>query len=207
MVARRASAEDATIASAEAAYARGALREANRLFVAAWHEPGHDRAELVRIHVHLGILAGAMGAERGSSAHFAIALALDPQLATPAELGGRDRARFERARRGAALALHLEAPTHAETGASFRVEVSVTAAPAGLVRRVELACSGTALPAEATLRAGQLDGATATVPAGACGTADVVIIATALDEFGGVLAHHEARIVRGSLASADVEHP
>ncbi|MBN8612325.1 MAG: hypothetical protein J0L92_17145 [Deltaproteobacteria bacterium] len=127
-------ADDGALAAAEAAYSRGALREANRLFLASLRQAGHERDALVRIHLHLGILAGATGAERTARTHYAIALALDPTLSAPSELAGRDRSRFEQERPDHGLSVVVE-----REGTSELV-VRVWHAPPRLVRRVVVRC-------------------------------------------------------------------
>ena len=174
------------IASAEAAYTRGALREANRLFLQALRQPGHERAELVRIHLHLGILAGAMGAERTARSHFAIALALDPTLGAPPELAGRDRSRFEQERPARALSLSVEALSE-DTGPALLVRAQN--APPRLVARIEARCGEAALP---TTPAGRGDPSAVRVSVGSAACAGIELLA--FDVHGGVLAreHHAA---------------
>lgn len=176
----RAAADDASVLAAEAAYARGALREANRLFLAALREPGHERAELVRIHLHLGILAGAMGAERTARSHFAIALALDPALAAPPELAGRDRSRFEQERPAHGLSLAIEAVSD-ESGRALVVRP--THAPPRLVARIEVRCGDDVLHASPLSRA---DPAAVRVTLSSSGCTRGLSI-TALDVHGGAL--------------------
>jgi hypothetical protein len=178
--ASRVAADDASIVAAEAAYGRGALREANRLFLAALREPGHERAELVRIHVHLGILAGATGAERTARNHFAIALAVDPSLAVPSELAGRDRSRFEQERPARALALSVE-PSADESGAALVIRASN--APVHLVARIEVRCGSQVLAPSPLSRT---DPSNVRVSLGSAACAEGVSI-TALDGHGGIL--------------------
>lgn len=182
----------AGIASAEAAYARGSLREANRLFLAALRQPGHERGALVRIHLHLGILAGAMGAERTARSHFAIALALDPALTAPAELAGRDRSRFEQERPARGLSLSVETVSVEGTPA---LVVRAQNAPPRLVARIEARCGGEAL---ATSPAGRGDPSAVrvSVASAACGGGVDLL---ALDAHGGVLAR-EHRAASGPEA-------
>jgi len=190
-------ADGASVASAEATYARGALRAANRLFLASLREPGHTREELVRIHLHLGIIAGASGAERTSSAHFAIALALEPTLPTPVELAGRDRARFEQARPARPLAVSIVAPAHTPPGHPITIDMELSNAPPHTVDHLELTCGGQSVPVEAIGRGTELRGGRATVSPDTCPGSNVTIVATARNAFGGVLAHHEAHVSRG----------
>ncbi|MFO0712229.1 MAG: hypothetical protein U0353_20430 [Sandaracinus sp.] len=139
-----ASADDASLRAADAAYTRGALREAERLYEAALAEPGNGRDDLVVIHVHLGILAAAHGAERTARTHFTIALALDPHLPAPSELAGRDRSRFEqeRPREGLALEAHVERAAEGVAAEGVEVVGHIEHAPAGLVHHLELRCQG-----------------------------------------------------------------
>lgn len=193
-------ADAVSIAHAEAAYARGALREANRLFLASLREPGHTREELVRIHLHLGIIAGASGAERTSQAHFAIALAIDPALPVPAELAGRDRSRFEQARPAHPLTLSVEATPGPATAGALSLMLRLAHAPPRGVDHVELACAGTSIPVEPVRRGGTLQGGRASIGPDTCPGAELALVATARNSFGGVLAHHEARIPRPGSA-------
>ena len=190
-------ADGASIASAEATYAQGSLRAANRLFLASLREPGHTREELIRIHLHLGIIAGASGAERTSSAHFAIALALDPTLATPVELAGRDRLRFEQARPARPLSVSFVAPAHAPPGQPITITVELSNAPPRAVDHVELTCGGQSVPVEPIRRGGELQGGRATFQPDTCAGADLTLVATARNAFGGALGHHEAHVSRG----------
>jgi hypothetical protein len=176
-----------SLAAAEATYARGALREAQRAFQSLLREPSLDRATLARVHLHLGILAGASGAERTASGHFAIALALEPALETPPELAGRDRARFERARQADALAI---VAATADAGA---VEARVTGAPPGLVESLTLTCGDEVVATSAPPRPETLR---ATVPPEHC----AVVHVTARDVHGHVLAHRE--VPRGRAPEA-----
>lgn len=191
-------ADGASVSHAEAAYARGALREANRLFLASLREAGHTRDELVRIHLHLGIIAGANGAERTSSAHFAIALAIEPGLPVPAELAGRDRSRFEQARPERPLAVGISAPAHVHEGAPIEVTLELAGAPPRAIDHLELTCGAVSVPVEPIRHGGRLDGGRATIAADACPGPEVTLVTTARNAFGGTLAHHEARVTRGA---------
>ncbi len=177
-------ADDGALAAAEAAYARGALREANRLFLASLRQPGHERDALVRIHVHLGILAGATGAERTARNHFAIALAIDPAVATPTELAGRDRSRFEQERPAHGLSVAVERDAEAGASASSFV-VRVWHAPPRLVRSIGVRCGEAQLPTTPLGRGSELS---AVRVAASCPGAVAV---TLLDEHGGALLRYE----------------
>ena len=173
-------ADDGALAAAEAAYTRGALREANRLFLASLRQPGHERDALVRIHLHLGILAGATGAERTARTHYAIALALDPTLSAPSELAGRDRSRFEQERpdHGLSVVLEREGPSEAT------FVVRVWHAPPRLVRRVVVRCGERVIETASIGRGSEISAVRAST---GC---DQHVAVQLEDEHGGVLLRH-----------------
>jgi hypothetical protein len=174
-------ADDGSLAAAEAAYTRGALREANHLFLASLRQPGHEREALVRIHLHLGILAGATGAERTARSHYAIALALDPTLRAPSELAGRDRTNFERERPDHGLSVAVERDDASE--ATFVVRV--WHAPPRLVRRIVVRCGERVIDTTPIGRGSDISAVRAST---AC---DQRVGVQLEDEHGGVLLRHE----------------
>lgn len=177
--------EPSSLALAESAYRRGALRDARRRFEATLVEPGHERDELVRIHYVLGLLTYASGGSPDE--HFAVALALDPTLATPSELAPADRARFEALRPAHALMLELELPSQVAPDEGFLVACVVAHAPRGLVDAVIVRAAGLET-------SGASDRITLEVPAGTFGDESLTVTATALDEHGGVLARTERAV-------------
>lgn len=127
MLAPSAFAQGPSLAEAARAFEEGRFAEAGRAYADALAEPGHEPAELLQIHLRLGIIAALGGDD--PAIHFAIALALDPVLDPPVELSPELRARFEalrEAREGRRLSVRIEEHEARRT-------VSVHDAPGGLV--------------------------------------------------------------------------
>lgn len=127
--------EQATLEDALGAYSRGELDQALEGFELALSRGGNSADQLVDIHVHLGVLRGASGDVDAARRAFEVALALDPMLSAPAELGGQLRSVFDDirgARSGRRMAMSLRIID--ETS----VELVVTSAPLGLVSTLQI---------------------------------------------------------------------
>lgn len=88
-------AQEDPLREAAQAYEEGRIAEAARRYHEALGRGGLEPAELVHVHLRLGILAALEGELDESDRRFAMALALDPIREPPEELSPELRERFE----------------------------------------------------------------------------------------------------------------
>lgn len=187
--------QDRPVDRAFAAYEAGELDVALELFDAALRAPDNEPSELLIIHLHLGVLLGATGQDEAARRSFAAALALDPELEAPPELGGELRQWFieQRASRVEAMSVEAQAPPDLATGRTVTLQVEVHHAPEGLVESLRLRIGESDEGWSLTI--GGQGPSPVAIPAEAWpaeGSATLVI--EALDEHGGVLARTEVMV-------------
>lgn len=187
------------LAEALEPYRRGRVSEAIAALQALAESPV-DRDTLAQAYLHLGLLRAAMGDEDTARRDFAIALAIDPTLAPPPELGPSLRPLFDSARSavGEGARLRLDAPEEAPEGEPLTVGIETQEAPAGLVAAHRLRV----VPGEGeplVLRREGSSRAELRVPAAALRAPGVQLEAEALTLHGAVIAQ-TSRALRVSIA-------
>ena len=193
--------ERAGVEAALEIYDQGELDRALDAFEAALGAGGNRPEDLVTIHVHLGVLRGAGGDTEAARRSFETALALNPMLPAPSELGGQLRSLFEDLRSArSGRVLGVEVRPLSEDGASGRVEAAAVNAPPGLVASLRIEASGARGGAASWTRT--LTGAgpsVVTVPDEAFAGAPLVSLSVAaLDAQGNVLARADTELGRAA---------
>lgn len=125
---------------ADAAYEAAELDRALLLYERARSEGGLSSDALTRAYRRLGILYASTGDDDAAADRFEMALALDPEMAAPAELGPAQIRLFETirtSRDGATLRLEATPSGPVERGAA-RIEVRIEGAPEGAVSRLRM---------------------------------------------------------------------
>lgn len=115
--------------AADREYAAGRIAAAGRGYEDALATGDLSPPVLARVHARLGVIA-ALGDDELAARHFALALAIDPALASPSELDDARRARFE-AMRGDGVFVRVE-----RVGPGLVIDV--VGAPGELARTIEV---------------------------------------------------------------------
>lgn len=190
-------AEQEVLDAALATYGRGELDQALEGFEAALQIGDNSADQLIAIHIHLGILRGAGSDLESARRSFEVALALNPMLPTPDELGGQLRNDFEdlrSARSGRRLMVEVRPEANAA------IEVAAANAPPGLVSTLGLRATDPGGGTELWTRS--VDGAgptTVALPAVLWQASDrtiVSLVVDALDVHGNLLARGEEELQR-----------
>lgn len=114
-----------------ALYREGRVTEAIDALSRWVQSPLDEPAELARGYLQLGALHAATGDASSAERDFAVALAIDPELEAPAELGPSLRGAFDRAR-ASASAMTLQVRTAVSEHATT-LQLELAHAPPGLV--------------------------------------------------------------------------
>ena len=197
-----AAAQDA-LEEASAAYDDGAFDRALELYRRALDDGGHPRDRLARIHHRLGTLLAAVGEDAAARGHFDVALAIEPSLAPPAELGPERRALFDdvRARRRAPLridAAAMDPPRPEDT----RLAVEIEGAPTGAIAHLRIRVTPPGGAPWVEERPASSGAVTVAVPAAAWRASDRVIAEIdALDAHGSVLASTSLPLVAEAVGA------
>jgi len=198
-----AGAEERSLDAALEAYDRGELDQALADFEAVLASGTNAPDDLVTIHVHLGILRGVGGDLESARRSFQTALALNPMLAAPSELGGQLRSLFEdlrSARAGRRLVVELRP----QGDTTF--EVSASNAPPGTVSSIRVVAR--AQPGGPSLWERRMDGpgpTTVTVPAATWPqrVETLVLTVEAFDRSGNRLSLREAELARPATTATE----
>jgi hypothetical protein len=184
---------------AETAAGEGDFERAIQLLTAATHERDRHAADLARAYTLLGVVQATLGDDAAAATAFEWALALDPGMPTPPELGPTQRQMLDRlraARRGRSLAVTLDAPPDASVDDTVQLEARADGAPEG----TSLVVTITAWPDDDETVALTADGAGSTtlrIPAGAWPNAhEIHVRAEATADGGPALAYRDERVRR-----------
>ena len=161
-------------------------------------DPDLTREQLVRLHLYSGGVDQLLDQLAAAEAHYRVALALEPGLVVPSELGEAVRERVERLREdsSARLRLELRAPvTHTGTE-DVHIELALAHAPDNFVATVRLSANEwhKTLVAEPTM--------TADVPPEAWAGAQLSLRASAQTAAGVAVADAE-HLVQQDTAQVD----
>ena len=113
---------------ARAADGDGDIPRARALYERALAGGALEPDVLAQVHLRLGALCRAMGEDAAGDAHFAVALAIDPERAPPPDLPPAGRERFEALRGAGRVSLEVSARE------ADRVEVRARGAPVAALR-------------------------------------------------------------------------
>ena len=192
------------LVDAETAAGDGDFERASDLLLTVIHDPRRVSADVARAYALLGVVRATLGEEAAASQAFDWALALDPGLPTPAELGPAQRAMLDRLRaerHGRALAVTLDAPSSASVSEAATLSASATGAPTGESVRVTI----TAWPDDDESAAIDAEGdghVELVIAAGAFRSAHEIHVRAEVSAGGPALAHDDARIARTGGATA-----
>ncbi len=184
-----AAAQEGPLEAAMEAYRDGELYRALELFTSALEAPGNTPADLVTIHLHLGILHGSLADLDAARREFRAALAIDADTPAPDELNPTLREIFdsEAAERGGrSVGLEVQAREPLRSDRALVLDVRLVGAPQGLVDRIEGRAAG---DLRAEVVSSSATTGTLTFPVAAWGGGESAEVQTrALDAFGGVVA-------------------
>jgi hypothetical protein len=185
--------------AAEAAAGEGDFERAIQLLTAVTHDGNRHSSELARAYTLLGVVQATLGDDAAAGTAFEWALALDPGMPTPPELGPTQRQMLDRlraARRGRAIAVTLEAPPEASVGDTISLEGRAEGAPEGTSLQVQI----TAWPDDDETVALSSDGAGSAslrIPAGAWPDAhEIHVRVEATADGGPALAYRDESVRR-----------
>lgn len=203
--AQSAAAQERSLERAFTAYQAGELDVALERFEQALRAPGNEPHDLAAIHLHLGVLRGAVGDLTATEQCFAFALAIEPDLEPPPELGGDLRERFTEirdVRGGQSVTLNLQTPAGLTTGTEAAIRLSAEHAPEGLIQalRLSLPDGGWSRTVEGTAPVEVSIPTEAWPPEGA-----TRLVAEALDEHGGVVARTSIEVPAAAIDQATEE--
>ncbi|MCB9596804.1 MAG: hypothetical protein H6719_29040 [Sandaracinaceae bacterium] len=184
-----------SVDDALAHYRAGRIEEALAAFEQVRQSATDDPAALVTTHVYLGVIHAAMGDEPLARRDFAVALALDPSLSPPSELGPAQQRIFEDVRQSTrALTVSVEAPDAPVAGEPVALRASAQNVPAHIVAALRVR----ATPEDGEAWVTRVEGteAAVTVPASAwSGGTRLSLLVEALTTHGGVLARGQQPLV------------
>lgn len=188
------------LAAASAAYEAGELDQAATLFRAAIETGGLEPAQLARAHARSGVLAAAGGDLDALAAAYRRALALEPALPTPEELGPDAAALIDELRRerdGRPLSLRLRPGRVPARGTSLPVELVLLDTPAEWAARVRF-------EGETWARGFAVASATTAVLVReeAWQDAELALTVTLMDAHGNVLAREPLELTRAPALPA-----
>ncbi|MCC6873008.1 MAG: hypothetical protein IT378_01770 [Sandaracinaceae bacterium] len=199
------------VAEADAAYGAGELDRALSFYDRLLSTGGLPASTTAHVHLRIGILRASLEGAQAARAHFALALALDPSLTPPPELGPDAQAVFAAlagAQAGRPLRLRLE-QDGAARDAPFRLRIIVEGAPPGAIGslRVEASPLGSTASTGSTPWVQRFDGAPDEVEVAAAawrGAGTLALSVHALDAHGNELAA-AAQDVRAAAAPGGVD--
>ncbi len=188
------------LAQAEAAADAGDFERATELLTAVTRDPRRLSPDIARAYTLLGVVQATLGADAAASTAFEWALALDPGMPTPPELGPTQRDMLDqlrRTRRAHPLAITVDAPADASVDDAVVLHASADGAPEGRSLRVEI----TTWPDDdesAAISANGAGSASVAIPAGAWPAArEIHVRVDATAESGGpALVHREESVRR-----------
>ena len=131
------------VAEADAAYGAGELDRALSFYDRLLSTGGLPASTTAHVHLRIGILRASLEGAQAARSHFALALALDPSLTPPPELGPDAQAVFAAlagAQAGRPLRLRLE-HDDAARDAPFRLRIIVEGAPPGAIGSLRVEAS------------------------------------------------------------------
>lgn len=197
-VSTSASAQD-SLDAAETAAGEGNFERAIELLTAATQDPERHVSDLARAYTLLGVVQATLGDDAAAGTAFEWALALDPGMPTPPELGPTQRQMLDRlrsARRGRSLEVAVDAPASASVDDAIVLEARADGAPEGTSLRVDI----TAWPDDdesVALSAVGVGAASLPIPAGAWPQAhEIHVRVEATADGGPVLAYADERVRR-----------
>lgn len=179
------------------AYQSGELDVALERFDEALRVPGNAPAELVQIHLHLGILRAIARETEAARRDMDAALAIEPTLQPPSEMGPDARALFEtvrQARGGRAVRLTATAAGPVRNDAATTLRVAIADAPPALIASVRVLAAPPSSEEPAVMNVAGVP-PTVEIPASVwAGGRALVVVVEGLDEHGGSVVRGEARL-------------
>lgn len=118
------------LGDADAAWHRGDLEGAQKLYEKALDKGGLSPKEVVLAYSRVGTVKAALRDERGALSDFRVAAVIDPEFELPADSGPKAKELYGRAQeeakaQGESLTINVKAPKSVKANNSFKVSASI----------------------------------------------------------------------------------